>query len=160
MRLFGSGSPRPCGPGAVGVDQSTSVTRRNTRPNNLNAPSHTSFNTIQSSSSHHGTFEASNTTSDSRSFHITTPPPCRAERYSKRTRTSPRRPMSLFQRLRSWAQYVLCHVKVNEAKIASTEQPTSWYRPAAYPREEDPPGTEDPNVVEYNRVLTSSRPQI
>jgi hypothetical protein len=49
--------------------------------------------------------------------------------------------MSLFRKLRSWAQYVWYHVKVDEANMSSIEQPTSWYRPAAYSREEDPPGT-------------------
>jgi hypothetical protein len=145
---------------AAGVDRSTSLTSRNTRPNDPHAPSPTPCPSIEPHSSHHGFYEALNKSSNSRNPHIITPPPCQAERYSRRTRTSPRRPMSPFQRRRSWAQYVRCSVKLTGANTRNTEQPASRYRPAACPRKEDPSGTQAPNIHMYNRMLTPSRPQI
>jgi uncharacterized protein YjiS (DUF1127 family) len=150
MRLFGTIAKTYVAPAAVGVDRSTSLTSRNTRPNNLPAPSPASSPSTELRFSYHRLFEASSRPLNSHNPHIATPPPCQAERYSRRTRTSPRRPMSPFQRLRSWVQYVRRYVKLTGANTMDTEQPASRHRPAAYPREEDPPGTQAPNVCMHD----------
>jgi hypothetical protein len=122
-------------------------------PNNPHAPSSTPSPSVGLFFSSRATHEASNKSPNSRSLHITTPPPCQAERYSRRTRTSPRRSMSLFQRPRSWAQYVRHCMKLGEANTMITGQPASRHRPAACPREEDPPGTQAPDVHTYDHLL-------
>jgi hypothetical protein len=139
---------------AAGVDRSTSLTSRNTQPNSPHAPSPTLCPSIEPHFSHQGFSEALNKSSNSRSPHITTPPPCQAERYSRRTRTSPRRPMSPFQRPRSWAQYVRYAMELTGTNVTNTEQSARWYRPAACPREEDPSGTQAPDIHMRDRMLT------
>jgi hypothetical protein len=122
-------------------------------PNNPHAPSSIPSPSVGLFFSSRAIYEASNKSPNSRSPHITTPPPCQAERYSRRTRTSPRRSMSLFQRLRSWAQYVPHHLKLTGANITITGQPASRHRPAACPREEDPPGTQARDIHTYDHML-------
>jgi hypothetical protein len=104
--VFGEPPPSRCGPrvdrrGSLDItDEAQHTTKQSQR-----AILHLS--TLVTFFSPHPTLhEASNKSTSQRSSDSTTPPPCLAERYSRRTRTSPRRSMSPFRRLRSWAQYV------------------------------------------------------
>jgi hypothetical protein len=112
------------------------------------------------SSRYFETYDAREIATTPRNQTTTTPPPCPAERYSRRTRTSPRRPMSRSQRPRSWAQYVRWISKLPGADRRFTERTASWHRPTACSREENPPGTQAPSARTYGSILTRSRPQI